>query len=229
MTWNQAQNDQRFQALSTEWGKISTLARWESRIEEVRAEDRRLREKGLWLGGPRDFLGVIGRSRHELTHSALLAWLLDPAMRHSLKAEFLRRLLGRLFPGDRFENLEQARSQTEVTRGPGRADIVVWGSDFTLVIENKVDATEGGDQCDYYYRAFSSETRPLFVFLTPDGRDPSSATGVAREAYKPLGYGDIAAELHATLDSVQAVPGAEARSVAEGYLQALRHEFEPVK
>ena len=223
--WDQRESAQRIQTLSAEWAQISTMAAWESSIEQVRAENMQLRQEGLWLGGPRDFLGVIGRNRHEVTHSALVAWLLDPGMQHGLGVEFLERFLGRCFPEEQFENLGHAHCETEVARGRGRADIVVWGSDFTLVVENKVDALEGEDQCDYYYQAFNDEVRPLFVFLTPEGRRPTSAGQEAAEAYRALSYGEVLIDLAGAIESTRILPGARARSVAEGYLETLRNEF----
>ena len=53
-------------------------------------------------------------------------------------------------------------------RNDREADLVVWGRNFTLVIENKVDALEQPSQCDDLFENFKNEKKPLFLFLTPE-------------------------------------------------------------
>ena len=65
---------------------------WESQFEGMVLEQRELSRAGSWVGGPRDLLGVLGKSRHEVTHSAIVAWLLDPGMRHGFGSRMLSRV-----------------------------------------------------------------------------------------------------------------------------------------
>ena len=65
----------------------------------------------------------------------------------------------------------------------------MWGRNLTLIIENKVDAPEQPDQCDDLYENYKDEIEPLFLFLTPDGRPPFTATTpAAQRAFKTLSW-----------------------------------------
>jgi hypothetical protein len=101
----------------------------------------------------------------------------------------------------------------------------VWADDLTLVIENKVGAPESENQCNYYYRLFREEPGARFLFLSPTGTAPTSATDAALEAFKPVSYHDIrtclAEVLHDTVDD----PPGSARDVAEHYLRTLEVDF----
>src|SRR5205823_713758 len=140
------------------------------------------------------------------------SWLLDPSGKHGLGSIFLKCLLTRCFPNEECSNLHAAIPRCEVYCDAGRADIVVEGLDFTLVIENKVDSWERDRQCDDYFHAFQDWPRPLFVLLTPDGRSPSTATGEAKEAFRCLSYRDLRLDLaralvEASLSHPPAGPG----------------------
>jgi hypothetical protein len=199
---------------------------WETAFSRIKEKYDCLKKQGNWLGGPCDLLTVIGASRKELIHSAMIAWLLDPAGRHSLGSRFLGRLLRRCFPGKAFSNPHDAVPQCEVDCIAGRADIVVWGGqEFTLVIENKVDSWERPNQCDDYYNAFREEPGPLFVFLTPDGRAPVSATGRAKDAFQRLEYRELRFHLKEVLDETTGTPLAAGRAAAEQYLLTLTKKF----
>jgi hypothetical protein len=91
---------------------------------------------------------------------------------------------------------------------------------LTLVVENKVDAVEGWRQCDTLFERFSGAR---FVFLTPTGRAPQTATGAAAPAFSVVRYCDLRTILErALLDSVSDGPG---RRVTEDYLRTLKKEF----
>ncbi len=203
-----------------------TISDWESKIGEIISEQRSLRQTGRWVSGPRDLLGVLRKDHHEVTHSAIIAWLLDPRMRHGLGSRFLAKVLSSCFPDESFGDLGDSWSQTEVTRGRGRADIVVWGgAAFTLLIENKVDAVESEGQCEFYFRAFAQDPNPHFVFLSPDGRPPTSVQKEAAEAYRALNYAKLAELLRDTLSETSDSKAGEARDVAESYVATLTRDL----
>src|SRR5436190_587411 len=85
-----AVDEERFSTLEAEWVALHRrvdarlVERWEASLKAMSARSERLRAAGRWQTGPSDFLGVARRSRHELTHSAMLGWLLDSAGRHGL-------------------------------------------------------------------------------------------------------------------------------------------------
>lgn len=219
-------SDVMFEALKAEWEAtvaktLGNTAEWEAQFEEMAAEYWELRRQGRWVQGPADFLGILGRGRDELAHSAILAWLLSPEGRHGFGSAFLDRLVA-----DHLVGLEpgafRVRSvQTEVQRAETRADIVVWGDVATIVFEVKVDAEEGDRQCDRLFRRFGQEPDARFVFLTPSGRLP--LTGVESAGmWAPVSFRQIR---HIIEEVLAESAGGEAVSVAANYLLTLRREF----
>lgn len=192
------------------------LAGWDAAIAEMAAEEAGLRAEGRWVTGPEDLLSVVGLARSELVHSAALAWLLDPRGRHGLGIGFLERFLARCFPEEVFAGLDDARCEVELPRGMARADIVIWGEDWMVLIENKVDAGEQPDQCDTYFQLFGEEVGPHFVFLTPSGRAPGTANGEAAAAFRSLSYPAVRDELRAAL-------GAKIDRASVGYHSAMAY------
>ena len=91
--------EEHIRAMEREWGEISMrrtrelLAGWRDAMSAMRRRHDRLVADGLWVGGPSDFLGIIGQARVENTHSLVLAWLLNPTRRHGLGFGLVRRLL----------------------------------------------------------------------------------------------------------------------------------------
>ena len=219
--------------MEREWGEISVrrttalLANWRAAMLEMRRNHDRLVSGGLWVTGPSDFLDIIGRARDENTHSRMLEWLLKPTNRHGLGCALVRRLVehcaGKPVPSPlavRDVKFSQWRNGRE-------ADLVVWGEDFTLVIENKVDADEQPDQCDDLYTSFKNESRPLFLFLTPTGRRPGTATTQeAQRAFRTLSWRKVRAMIETASNESRPASGpAGAGEVVENYLRTLREQF----
>lgn len=209
--------------------RFALVAQWESDIIAIAADELKLRESGKWVRGRDDFFGVLGLERYELSHSKIIGWLLDPCAQHGLGVSVLARLL-RLAFGDEIHDallatLGNANPECEV----GRIDILVKAPGLTLIIENKVDAPESEAQCDGYYERFKGDPGALFLFLTPEGRRPASASGSALEAFKSLSYGDFRMILRAALDATAsdagAAAGARARHIAQDYCHTLEKEF----
>lgn len=218
----------RFEALLVEWAAITSAAGdhvgvWTSVMTDLAREEHRLRSQGKWLRGRDDLFGVLGIGRAEVRHSSMVAWLFDPSGRHGLGDRFLRGVLAAAFPGESFERLPQARPECEVAREECRADIVVWAPDVTLVVETKVDDVERPRQCDVLFARFGDEPAARFIFLTPDGRRPLTASGAAGQAFAAVSF----SELRLTLDRALRETSAResARHVAEDYLRTLRKEF----
>jgi hypothetical protein len=236
-TWR-VESEASLATMSAEWASIQAgrvsrklrnnarkAARWESALLEMQAEQRALREAGRWVGGPYDLLSIISYARNELVHSAAVSWLLDPGMRHGLGTRVLEFVLEHCFPDDHFSDLALANVYTEVTREQSRIDILVEAPGLTLIIENKVDALESSGQCDTYFRLFGDEPGARFVFLSPQGRAPTTATGPAAEAFVPVSYRAIADALRRALDETSAERHAPARAAAEAYLVTLERRL----
>ena len=220
-------------AMEREWGEISVrqtralLAGWREAMSEMRGQQDRLVSDGLWVTGPSDFLDIIGLARHENTHSRMLEWLLKPTARHGLGCHLVRRLVERC-TGDPVPGpVTVRRVAFSYWRNDREADLVVWGQNFTLVIENKVDAPEQPNQCDDLYQNFKNENAPLFLFLTPDGRKPhTAATPDAQRAFQALSWPEVRAMLERALDESRPATGvADAVDVVRNYLRTLKEQF----
>lgn len=223
-----AEPEEQMARLASEWEQIyaarreQALGAWTTAMAALRQEEAELRAAGKWVRGPTDVFGVLGISRAEVRHTRFIAWLLDPAAQHGLGAVLLQRTLERAFPDDPFRDLEGARTFCEVTRGECRIDVLVEAPGLVVVIEAKVDAAEGPAQCDYQFEQFSGDVGARFVFLTPRGRPPRTATGDAAEAFRTLSFAAIRDDLRAALASRGPAPG---RGAAEDYLRTLEREF----
>jgi hypothetical protein len=190
------------------------------------AEERALKVQGAWVRGRDDFFGVLKIEGAEVRHSAMIAWLLDPCAAHGLGVRFLERFLAAGFGDEAVQaDLATVATRCEMQAGGGRVDIVVEASDLFLVIENKLYSPEGADQCGYYYDQLKHRDG-LFLFLTPDGRAPMSASGDAAGAYRSMSYRVVRAVLAAALaESAPARPPRPGRHIAEDYLRTLEKEF----
>jgi hypothetical protein len=219
--------------MEREWREIAMrrtrelVADWRDAMSAMRRRHDRLVADGLWVGGPSDFLGIIDQARAENTHSRMLAWLLNPTRRHGLGFGLVRRLLEHC-SGEPVPAAPAVRTVKFFEwRHDREADLVVWGEDFTLIIENKVDADEQPDQCDDLYENFKNESAPLFLFLTPDGRAPCTATTPgAKRAFRTVSWPEVGAMIDASLHESRFVPEATgAVDVVENYLRTVKEQF----
>jgi hypothetical protein len=222
----------RFEALQVEWSGVrhqlrSHVARWEERRAQLAEEEVQLRDTGRWIHGRSDYLGVLGRERDELSHSRMIAWLLDPCARHGLGSRVLAGLISTVFGSLAVPGLARAITRCEELLVDGRLDVVVRAPGLHLVIENKVDAAEDG-QCQYYSEHLPAEA--LCVLLSPDGRMPADKPSQADDGrpvvvnrFKPLRYSEFADILRAALNSTPTAT--DGRRIAEDYLLTLDMEL----
>ena len=228
--------EERFAELATEWRGLSvaTAIPAEDRFRAMSSEARAIRAAGGWVTGPADLLTILGRHRDELFHSRLLAWLLRPSGRHGLGHGLLRALLDTVWPGERLADeatpvvveLERTRSGTsEATEDAleARADIVVYLDDLVVVIENKLDAGEQPGQCERLYWAWANEaTEVRWLFLTPTGRAPATATSTeAMAAWRTASYPQVREALGAAIAGTSERPSDGGRASALQYLATL--------
>jgi hypothetical protein len=200
-------------------GGPESVENWESQLAVLVKEESALRAQGRWLRGPHDLLGVIGRRRSELTHTAALAWFLDPIGAHGLGTEPLAGFL-RLIGGDVPDEdvLGWCRPVREIAVEDTRADLVIDGPGLRIVVEVKVDAGEGEEQTERLVRHFDEEGA-RFVFLTRSGAMPGNA-GEDLDRWCAISWADVLT----VLESVRArcVPSARAMSSVDAYLESLR-------
>ena len=222
-----------FRAMEWKWGEISMrrtkalLADWRGAVSEMRRQHDRLVFDGLWVTGPSDFLDIVGLARHENTHSRMLKWLLNPTGRHGLGCALVKRLLKHCNMNAGPASLAVREVKFSQWRNDREADLVVWGEDFTLVIENKIDAEEQPDQCDDLFTNFKNENAPLFLFLTPDDRKPQTATTPgAQRSFRTLSWSRLREMIEMEMNKSRPASGATVSvDVVENYLRTLKEQF----
>ena len=183
-----------------------------------------------------DFLDILGRSEHENINSSLLGWLLDPRTAPTIGPASLISLTGRFDDGKRWRSrVEDAASRKVISvrreypvaregvdePHPGRIDLVVWGPDFVLAIENKVLAREHGEQTgDYWSWLAEHRIAHAGIFLSPAGLPASS------QNFVPVSYLDLLACLLEGPVQTRPNPGEElvlasyVKTLASGLLRA---------
>ena len=133
---------------------------------------------------------ALGIARVEIRHSNFLAWLLTPGESHGQGGLFLKAFLMDVLRKARQQGSEPPISAVEldgadlrgveVRREWRNIDLLIRCDkpSFVIVIENKIDSGEHGNQLERYKDTVDSQSefagvKALFVFLTPEGGDPS--------------------------------------------------------
>ncbi len=90
---------------------------------------------------------------------------------------------------------------------------------LAVVIENKIDAGEHGDQLDRYYEAVRQEYpdyRLLALYLTPNGDEPS------HPGYLPVSYRAVCEILDSIAESHASIREPDLRTLITHYTEMLR-------
>jgi hypothetical protein len=149
---------------------------------------------------------VMGVSHREVVHSNILAALLNPGGNHGLGSRFLEQFLyrlGRLQPVHGYAptlatSLACANDHPRVYRESDRLDILLEfpNARVSICIENKIRAGEQDSQISRYQQLLlrrypGTDWERLVVFLTPDGRPPSSAHDLSGTCVLRASYNDV--------------------------------------
>jgi len=212
--------------LRTRWFALGDSAQglgedWALRLEQMRERMDDLSRQGRWASGPHDLLSVVGLHRWELAHNAALAWLFNPHASHGLGSTFLEGLIA--MTGDPVDLGGPVVCRTEVSRQRSRADVVVEGSGWVLVIEVKVDASEGLLQAQRLYDDWAEDGDVRFVFLTRHGQRPVSADEAARDAWVALSWRTTRGLLRALTSTAD--QSAHGRRALAEYMHTLDSTF----
>ena len=169
-----------------------------------------------------------GISRWEIKHSNILAWLLSPSENHNLGTDFLNGIIEKILSGnpyieyDALDLLLLNTSSCYVQREWKDIDILISSPSESLVIaiENKVGSTEHSNQLKKYLdiieRDYSEYKYKLYVYLTPNGDDPSDPVH-----WKVLRYEDIAELLEEILTTHESMNN-DVRTLLKHYLLNIR-------
>ena len=138
-------------------------------VQHLQGRIAELQEAGRWRKEHFNLFAVIERTHYEHDHSNVLAWLLNPAEAHGLNDAFLKAFVKAVFDEDL-----GSTTGLVVKREYKHCDIVVWRrADWVLVIENKVDSTQGKGQLKKYAQYWRKRfPKRYMVFLTPTGERP---------------------------------------------------------
>jgi hypothetical protein len=186
-------------------------------------------------------LKILKLENHEIRHSNILAWLLNPKENHSLRDYFLRKMIEHLILIDENSNnpqyeavgeilnhsLMDSHVYREVKTDKNRfIDLLIVNQQLKsiLLIENKFYSTESKNQLDDYLD-FIQHTFEDFtiipIYLTLDGEDPSN------QQYFILTYERIESILHTILMLYQDQLSDNVYKFIEDYNQILKEKFYP--
>jgi len=111
---------------------MTDLLREEVELEKFKKELSEFNKKrGL------NFFDITLISEREVSHSAFLAWLLNPKENHGLNDLFLQSILNKIKFNEKY-TLEDVVVETEITKVRRRIDIIIRIKDTVICIENKI-------------------------------------------------------------------------------------------
>jgi hypothetical protein len=197
----------------------SCFAEQQSSIDDLVISIQAMKAAGQWRKSRFNLFEVLGRTRHERSHSSFLAWLLDPAESHGLGGAFLREFMLKSVENEP-PSFDDLKVSPEFPFGGGILDIHVRGTRWCLIVENKVDAFAGVDQFDKYHRHCEllkerGESAWL-VYVTPGAQPPSKHW---------VTYRDIRKMLEQILES--STPPSPARMIIEQFCEHVFADLEP--
>lgn len=177
---------------------------------------------------------VMRMERMEIRHSAILAWLLDPAESHGLEDKFLKAFLGEALRG---QSGLGAPSALDVARADLRDSVIrrEWqhidvfihsvSNGWGFVIENKYDSRQHEGQLSKYldrvHAGLGAEANDLIVrgiFLTLNYEEPADAR------YAPINYEAICRLLPRFVQQEAHLLTADVRTFLRHYIEILEEE-----
>ncbi len=186
-------------------------------------------------------LKILKLESHEIRHSNILSWLLNPKENHSLRDYFLRKMLEHLILID--ENNKNPQYDTiggilnqslidshvyrEVKTDKNRyIDLLIVNQQLKTVflIENKFYSTESENQLDDYLEYIEHQFENFTIipiYLTLDGEEPSN------KQYFIMTYERIESILHTILMLYKDQISDDVYKFIEDYDQILKERFYP--
>lgn len=186
--------------------------------------------------GSVNFLELIGQESRELTHSKMIASLLDPNGVHGQGTLFLRLFVDTFLPGKLEDfDFESAKVEIEKDCGKigfdefdnaigGRIDIYIEDvNNNVIAIENKIYALDQPNQLGRYFQAIRTSKSYEIIYLTLDGHEPSmaSARGTTRSHLNRCSYHEHVIQwLNKSLSLIK--EDSNLRFILEQYISVLR-------
>lgn len=187
-----------------------------------------LNELQPWTGHFNLF-DVLKISRAEIRHSNMLGWLLNPNENHGIGDRFLKAIIQEMVVNDTdgryevFQTLLLDLYSFTLYREWKNIDILLISEEeqFLIAIENKVGSHEHDNQLDRYRKTLEAEYpdyKKMFIFLTPDGDDPSDVKN-----WDVLSYAAIADILADMLSELELQP--DVGLIIRNYLDVIRRDI----
>lgn len=178
---------------------------------------------------------ILKIKRMEIRHSNFLAWLMNPNESHQFGDLFLSSFVRKINNTvnnnqmyDNFANIDLAKdySKSTVYRERKHIDILIRDeeSKLNIVIENKIDANETGNQLQEYFERIEKEFpvesgyQNFYIFLTPHKSLPSCLR------YISLGYSDISELLEELLETARPI-NSKVEMLIKDYIHMLRRDI----
>ena len=171
-----------------------------------------------------NIFSLLGIKDDEPRHSRFLAWLLDASAGHGLREEFLLAFIDLAGLALSREDLTAYVVRTEFAGLESRIDIVIHRRhSFLIYIENKIFAEEGVAQIDRELRDMRrlgarlniAQDRQFAIFLTPDGRSPTSGDATP---WRTVSYTQLGQTFHTRLPLLRS---AKARGMIEDWIDTV--------
>ncbi len=197
-------------------------------LAEMLQAESVLRSEGRWTSGPTTMLEVLRQEQNEVRNCRVLSWILDPLGPHCLGADALSALLNTITVAaaaqgvsvPAFDLPHQASVHVEEQRDHTRADLIIEGASWSVVIEAKINAREQHRQGERLSELWPGAT---YVFLTRRGAAMSTA---GEEAWIRLSWADVLAAIRVALEGAEPPPAGtdveRARRAVEDYLHGAR-------
>lgn len=170
---------------------------------------------------------VLGIARMEIRHSNIIGWLLDPNENHGLGDAVIRGFLNHVATAsgggvDVFDALLLDCHDFTVRREWRNIDILAVSASekYAICIENKIGTGEHDNQLNRYRGIIESQYptyRHAFVYLSPDGSEPSDP-----EHWRAMSYSDVLGIIEAAKAKTRLLPDVEL--LVDNYIETIRRD-----
>lgn len=170
---------------------------------------------------------VLGIARMEIRHSNILGWLLDPNENHGLGDAVIRGFLSHVATAsgggvDVFDVLLLDCHDFTVRREWRNIDILAVSASekYAICIENKIGTGEHDNQLNRYRGIIKTQYpayRHAFVYLSPDGSEPSDP-----EHWCAMSYRDVLDVIEAAKAKTRLLPDIEL--LVDNYIETIRRD-----
>jgi len=170
----------------------SILTKIENHVRDTIAQEKMNNsDNPIFL--PFSLFETMNFEQSEVHFTKTLSWFLTDNKAHGFKNSVLEKFLTHLkIDYDPSEHYSVEAEKYEAEKRKNRYDIMIRdkstnGTNLTIVIEAKINASEGNDQIKRYENDFPSA---ILIFLTDDGRSPVKTKNKGR--WESLKWKDIA-------------------------------------